>query len=84
MRIDNTLTGYVWKTVSDWWRYDKDMVILIGGAIIIVAVTFYLVQISIAEQESLMQQCMEDGHKEYECVSMLRRGSSSVIAVPVR
>lgn len=26
------------------------------------------------EQGKLMKQCMDDGKKEYECVSMLRRG----------
>lgn len=28
--------------------------------------------LSSAEHKRLMQQCMDDGHKEYECYSMLK------------
>lgn len=31
----------------------------------------------------LVKQCIEDGHKEYECRAMLRQPSTSVVPVPV-
>jgi hypothetical protein len=34
-------------------------------------------------QARLMKQCMDDGHKEYECVAMLRRSSGTTHVVPM-
>lgn len=31
----------------------------------------------------LMQQCLDDGHKEYECVSMLRSNEAQTTVIPV-
>ena len=38
------------------------------------------------DDERLLKQCRDDGHKEYECVSMLRRNSSghSTMIIPMR
>lgn len=36
-----------------------------------------------ARMAALMQQCLEDGKKEYECVAMLRSGKTQVVPVPI-
>lgn len=36
-----------------------------------------------AEHERLMAQCIQDGKKEYECVSLLKKPESTVTSVPI-
>lgn len=36
------------------------------------------------KEARLMKQCLEDGHKEYQCEGFLRKGESSTVFIPVR
>lgn len=36
-----------------------------------------------SENDRLLVQCMDDGKKEYECVSMLRRNRDTVVPIPI-
>lgn len=72
------------------WIFDH--VEWFGGAFILFFVLlFYFLFVEMGKDcennKRLMNQCMSDGHKEYECVSMLRRNSSSTVipvVVPIR
>ena len=55
-------------------RFDAWIVFLIfGGAMAAWAVGFgNMLRKDIDHKAFLMKQCMDDGHKEYECVAMLK------------
>lgn len=72
----NPHTNEVTRTLDSW-----DL-IWMGG--LLLAVIFfvglgYLVISGFQNQVRLMAQCRADGHKEYECVSMLRQNSNTFI-----
>tara|TARA_Y100000034_G_scaffold136483_1_gene213195 strand:+ start:3175 stop:3369 length:195 start_codon:yes stop_codon:yes gene_type:complete len=47
--------------------------VMIGILILMVATCSTVVSVSVTEKDRLMQQCMQDGNKEYVCESMLGR-----------
>ena len=79
-----------WR-LNRWWedegRYDYPVVIclaLVAGLLMI----FSLVVIDAekeksAERARLMQQCLSDGKKEYECIALLDQGKSTYIPLPI-
>lgn len=68
---------------------DKAMIGVIVAVVAIVGCMIFAIVQSENEDERdrkrLIQQCLDDGKKEYECVSMLSKKRSSVtpVAVPV-
>jgi len=38
---------------------------------------------SVQNDQRLIKQCLADGRKEYECVSMLKKSNSSAVIVPI-
>lgn len=52
-----------------------------------VALVFALLCLSVKfggdEHKRLMAQCMASGRQEFECVSMLRQNSSTVVPMPI-
>lgn len=62
----------------------KAVLALLGGAIIclFVAVPFMLVN-DHKEKELFMDECLQDGRKQYECTAMWRAGKSSAKVMPM-
>lgn len=62
-------------------NYHRDEIVfgLIGLGVISVIVV--LASMITTQDARLLKQCMDDGKKEYECVSMLRRDSPTVVHV---
>jgi hypothetical protein len=57
--------------------------IIIGVVAMLVTGVFVIESRSANEHERLMQQCLEDGKKEYECAALLKRDrSSTTIVIP--
>ena len=72
-------------TISDFlYKYGLGIIIVFTIVLIIGLVQFYTR--SKQEYDRLMSQCQADGHKEYECRSMLRSGGGShtVMPMPIR
>lgn len=60
---------------------DIEEVILLVACLGTVALIAFLIAIGVSSsraQQELMKQCLADGHKKYECVSMLRSNTSYV------
>lgn len=70
----------VWDHIGEWL-----IRILLGAlALLLIGLPFIFVA-DCKNQNRLMGQCLADGHKEYECVSLLRReyhGTNTVV-IPV-
>ena len=71
-------------------RYDVDLplaAVLAGlGSMILVSflMIMHLDALEDAERARLMQQCLDDGKKEYECQGLLARGQSTTfIPLPI-
>ena len=67
-------------------RGDAIIVFIVITLLTIAAVLWWIVsnaRAAAAYKEQLMQQCMKDGRKEYECYSMLRTENHDVVAVPI-
>lgn len=56
----------------------KLFIIILG----ILALGIYILYGAIQKDERLKAQCLADGHKEYECASMLRQNSTPVYIYP--
>lgn len=57
------------------------MILLLVSFLVVVPIACVMDQ---RQHHALMEQCMADGHKEYECVSLLReRPSQSPMLVPL-
>lgn len=52
--------------------WDKETVIVFGGLAVLFAGLVALCFVASSEDDRLMKECLADGHKEYECRSMLR------------
>lgn len=64
----------------------REFGVLYVVGVIIAALIAVLVAAAIADTENtsrLMAQCQADGHKEYECVSMLRKSETTVVPMPI-
>lgn len=61
--------------MEDFWIWHGDKV-LWGILIVFVSAIMFLV---LKSESHLMDQCMADGRKEYECTAMLRQ---NVIVIP--
>lgn len=51
--------------------------------ILLIVVAFFGVRHDVEVHERYMQQCLNDGRKEYECAAMLRRPDSQTTVIPV-
>ena len=58
----------------------KFIFVFIGAFLFLFVFTACLVSVWVKDYDRLMDQCMSDGHKEYECVSMLRSERSTYVA----
>lgn len=58
-----------------FWHWHGDKVLL---GILVAFIAFFIILFSKSESR-LMNQCMADGRKEYECTAMLRQ---NVIVLP--
>lgn len=56
-----------------WIDNNMGMSIIVAFLIMLTVLGLLFMDVS-ANQSRLMKACMDDGHKEYECVSMLRMG----------
>jgi hypothetical protein len=56
------------------WIWDNAGKLAVGGFAVIIALLFVGLWASFTLRNELMQQCLADGHKEYECYSMLTGG----------
>ena len=77
-----SIIGFFAVMMFDW---DERIV---GGCMVTLIVSFIVligmvVVYDSDHKERLMQQCMEDGKKEYECESMLRKPQSNIVPMPV-
>lgn len=67
----------------------SDLVFKIVISILLIVLVFtataliYSALESYERKEVLMQQCLSDGRKEYECESILRGSSSSHVPIPI-
>ena len=76
----------MWWSFSDGWDDLGEglfLTVLSAGAVWGIGEIIVTCNRDSDHQKVLMEQCIEDGHKEYECVSMLRSPESTVIPVPV-
>ena len=80
------------KRFEKWWEYEGryyDWPVIIGVAVVVALLSAFVWWIvdgskqESAEKARLMAQCMADGKKEYECVSILRKPQGSVIPIPI-
>ena len=56
--------------------------ILCTFAVLIVGAALYSDHQGVLRKRKLMMECMKDGHKEYECESMLR-SNRSYVPIPI-
>lgn len=65
-----------------------DEIIYIAMAAVIAAIVgygaYYFVKRDNTHYQQLMNQCLSDGRKEYECVGILRGNRSNTIIIPIR
>lgn len=66
-------------------RWFADHVGWFVGAVMLGSVALFIAVVVKYEDRAdrLMAQCLADGRKEYECYSLLRRGSRSTTVVPM-
>lgn len=67
--------------------HDDEIIYIVMGVIIGAIVgygAYYLVKKDNARYQQLMNQCLSDGRKEYECVGILRGNRSNTIIIPTR
>lgn len=62
-------------------RYYRSEIVLASFVGSVIGALTWLCMSMVAEDSRLLKQCLDDGKKEYECVSMLRRDSPTVIHV---
>ena len=62
---------------------DKDDFIVIAIIVALIALMFTALYAAGSKRQKLMEDCMQDGHKEYECVAMLKSNESYPIVVPM-
>ena len=55
---------------------------IVGSMVFIIYAVAAGIPGSEARHERLMQECMADGHKEYECVGLLKGRDADPIVVP--
>ena len=66
------------------YKEDRNVLLIIIGIIAaLVFVTAIIGKAMIGQRKRLMQQCIDDGRKEYECYSMLRSNVPSTVVVPL-
>ena len=65
--------------VAHFKYYWPDYAILLAFA----AILFVVIHYRNIDDDRLMAQCLGDGRKEYECVSMLKHNSSNTTVMPV-
>lgn len=72
------------RSVSDWFDDNLGWILLAGLSGLIV-VMFVSISETAKNDCRLLKECMNDGHKEYECVSMLRshQSGSTIVPMPV-
>ncbi len=57
--------------------------ILVGVLIIFLGIAGYAAVKGLEEENRLIEQCMMDGKKEYECKALFRNGNKSSTVMPV-
>jgi len=68
----------------DWacWHFQEIAIVLLLSTI--AGLFVWLITASEARESELMQQCVQDGRKEYECAAMLRTDADTAIVVMPR
>lgn len=69
------------EKISEFFYFHGKYIIIF---LITISVVAFLVAVWISDTKQchkLMNQCISDGHKEYECVSMLKRNTNQVVPI---
>ena len=69
------------KTID--FIFDYLFFALVALLLALILVLPFLFIIKDNEKDRLLKQCMEDGKKEYECVSLLRRQHQNMTLMPM-
>ncbi len=56
---------------------------VIGAVALLVIAVVVLETRNAGEHQRLVQQCMDDGKKEYECEALLKRDRPTTVVIPV-
>lgn len=65
------------------WMWNNFGKVLLAFIVCILVLYWFVYRAEKKEFDRLIQQCLEDGRKEYECQAMLKRNSSDTSYVPV-
>lgn len=57
------------------------VMVCLGVAVLLLGVLIWGISVDVANDNRLMAQCMADGKREYECVSLLRKPASQMVPV---
>lgn len=63
-----------WAFDNFWWLMGG-LLALVTGAVV------YAASLEAVEHQRLMRQCVADGRKEYECLSMLKRNETAYVPI---
>jgi hypothetical protein len=58
--------------------------VVVGAIVFLVTAVVVIETKNSDEHQRLMQQCMEDGKKEYECAGLLKRDRPTTIVIPTQ